>query len=167
MKKFLIYLVFFFSYFSNIYANNNTYFMDVDFLLNNSKPGKIIIDDLKKIKKKNLLDLKTQENKLKDLELNITKVKNIISEEELKSKISILKKEITLFRAEKEKKSQEFNILKDKKIKDFFTKITPLIENFMKNNSIDIIVDKKNIFIANSKYDITDKIIKIINDNNN
>jgi Skp family chaperone for outer membrane proteins len=34
----------------------------------------------------------------------------------------------------------------------------------MKKNSIDILIDKKNIFIGISKYDITDKILKIINE---
>ena len=33
----------------------------------------------------------------------------------------------------------------------------------MEKNSITILLDKRNIFIANSKYDITDEVIKIIN----
>jgi Skp family chaperone for outer membrane proteins len=33
----------------------------------------------------------------------------------------------------------------------------------MKENEISIILDKKNIFIANSKYDITNSIIEILN----
>ena len=98
------------------------------------------------------------------METDISKVKNIISEKELKNKINILRKKIEQYRKDKNKKTQEFNSLKDKKIKDFFTIITPIIESFMKNNSIGIIVDKKNIFIANSKYDITEEIIKILNE---
>ena len=33
----------------------------------------------------------------------------------------------------------------------------------MEINSIKVIMDKKNIFIANANYDITDKLIKFLN----
>jgi len=36
----------------------------------------------------------------------------------------------------------------------------------MNKNSISVLLDKKNIFIANSKYDITERVIKIINEQN-
>lgn len=166
MKKFLFLFIFSFLNFSFLFADENTHFIDIDFLLNNSNSGKIIIEDLKKINSKITSELETQENELKLMESDISKVKNIISEKELQNKIKILKKEITLYRKDKNKKTQEFNALKDKKIKDFFIIITPIVESFMKKNSIGIIVDKKNIFIANSKYDITKEIIKIINENN-
>ena len=35
----------------------------------------------------------------------------------------------------------------------------------MDKNSISILIEKKNIFIARSKYDITDSLIKIIDQN--
>lgn len=43
--------------------------------------------------------------------------------------------------------------------------MSPIIEKYMSSNSINIIMDKKNIFIATSKYDITDKIIDLLNKN--
>ena len=164
MTKNLFLFIFLFLNFSSLLADDNTHFVDVDLLLNNSNSGKIIIEDLKKINSKINSELETQENELKIMETDISKVKNIISEKELKNKINILRKKIEQYRKDKNKKTQEFNSLKDKKIKDFFTIITPIIESFMKNNSIGIIVDKKNIFIANSKYDITEEIIKILNE---
>ena len=45
----------------------------------------------------------------------------------------------------------------------FFNKIRPLIEEFMEINSIKLILDKKNIFIANAKYDITEPLIDFLN----
>ena len=35
----------------------------------------------------------------------------------------------------------------------------------MDENSISIILDKKNIYIAHKKYDITEKLIELINKN--
>ena len=41
----------------------------------------------------------------------------------------------------------------------------PLIESIMENNSIDILIEKKNVFIAKSKTDITNVVIDEINKN--
>ena len=49
----------------------------------------------------------------------------------------------------------------------FLKQINPIIEAYMKKNSIDILIEKKNIFIAHSNYDITDDIIKNIDENIN
>ena len=42
-----------------------------------------------------------------------------------------------------EKKKLEFE--------KFFKKITPIIENYVAEKNIDILLDKKNIFVANKK----------------
>ena len=59
----------------------------------------------------------------------------------------------------------EFEESKKKKLNEFLSKITPLIENFVKENSINIVLNEKNLFIASKKFDITDKIIQIVNEN--
>ena len=59
----------------------------------------------------------------------------------------------------------EFEKNKKKKLNEFLTKITPLIENFVKKNSINIVLNEKNLFIASKKFDITAQIIQIVNEN--
>ena len=54
-------------------------------------------------------------------------------------------------------------MLKQKKLDSFLKKINPLLQDYMKNNSIDIVLEKKQIFIGNSSIDITDNIIELIN----
>ena len=41
--------------------------------------------------------------------------------------------------------------------------INPIITEYMQNNSISIIFDKKNIYIANKNYDISNNLIELIN----
>ena len=55
-------------------------------------------------------------------------------------------------------------LIKKKKIEfeEFFKKITPIIESYVAEKNIDILLDKKNIFVANKKKNITQEIIKII-----
>ena len=47
------------------------------------------------------------------------------------------------------------NIKKNKELDQFLKLINPIIQEYMKEKSIDIIIDKKNIFMAKSKNDIT------------
>ena len=162
MKKILFFFILFLIN-NNLIADEKTHYIDIDFVLNNSNNGKLIVQKLQNLNDLNILELKKNEKELKDLENEISKVKNIISENELQKKVKTLRDKISLYRLEKDKKTNEFKSLKEKEIKIFFQKITPIINEFMKENSIAIILDKKNIFIANSKYDITDDIINILN----
>ena len=41
--------------------------------------------------------------------------------------------------------------------------INPIIEDYMSKNSITIVIDKKNVYIANKDSDITNNLIEIIN----
>ena len=55
-------------------------------------------------------------------------------------------------------------LIKKKKIEfeKFFKKITPIIENYVSEKNIDILLDRKNIFLASKKKNITKEIIEII-----
>ena len=79
-----------------------------------------------------------------------------------KKKISDFRNNISSFRNDREKLINDFNKKKIQEFKNFFKKITPLIEDYIKEKNIDIVLDRKNIFIANRNIDITNEIIKII-----
>ena len=163
MKKILILLLVLF--FTKLNASENIFFVDVDFLFKNSNYGKQIIVKLEDFNKKNISELKIKENELKSLENEISKQKNIISTENLNSKVENLKNKINSYKIEKKNKTNSFNKFKKDELNNFFTKISPLLEEFMKKNSIKILLDRKNIFIADSDYDITIKILEYLNKN--
>ena len=54
------------------------------------------------------------------------------------------------------KKKRNTNII------NFINLINPIIEKYMTDNSIYMLIDKKNVFIANNNYDITKKLIELI-----
>ena len=167
MKKILLFFLLF-SFFSlNVYSDDKIFYLDVDKMLNESKKGKKIIKELDKINNDNITQFKLQEDELKKIEQNITNVKNIISKDDLNSKIDELKKKISTYNLDKRKKIKDFENKKNQELKNFLIQVTPIIESYMEANSINIILEKKNIFIANSKYDITIEIIKLIDKENN
>ena len=55
--------------------------------------------------------------------------------------------------------------LKKKKLNEFLSKITPLIREYTSENSISLVLNQKDIFIGNKNYDITNDIVKIIDNN--
>ena len=62
-------------------------------------------------------------------------------------------------------KTKEIENLKKKRntnIINFLNSINPIIEKYMAENSIYMLMDKKNVFIANNNYDITKKLIVLI-----
>ena len=162
-KKNLIYiLIIFFSTISLSESNENIAYIDLDNIVKNTKAGKSIIDKLKASKDTALKKFEKKEKALKKVEEDINKQKNVLSKEELKKKISDFRNEISSFRNDREKLINDFNKKKAKEFEKFFKKISPLIEDYIKEKNIDIVLDKKDIFIANKNRDITNEIIKII-----
>ena len=162
MKRYLFTFFFIFLTF-NSNAQDSLYFLDIDKLINNSNLGKKILLKLKKINDQNLSRFENYEKDLKKEDEEINKIKNILSKDELNTKVSELKKKISVYRNEKNQILKEYNQLKNNELDNFFTIVTPYIEEYMEINSIKFIIDKKNIFIANANYDISDKLIEFIN----
>lgn len=140
-------------------------FIDLDKLVKDSKYGKNLILELEKIKTNDLKNLKSKKDEIIKFETDLKKKKNILSNDELKKEIKKLEENYLVFKKNENLINQKFERKKNDDLINFFKMINPLIEDYMKINSIDILVDKKNIFIGMSKYDITDDIITIINKN--
>ena len=160
--KFFTILIVFLSFTFNTYSQDKIVYLDLDNVVTNTRAGKLILSELEKSKKAALLKFEKKEKDLKKIEDEIKKQKNIISEEELKKKLVEFRKEVTSFRQSKQKVINEFNKKKKIEFEAFFKKITPIIENYVSEKNIDIVLDRKDIFIASKKKDITKEIINII-----
>ena len=156
------FLLFFFSINLSI-ASDKVVYIDIDYILSNSNKGKIIINNLEKKNRKNISKLKEKEDILKSKEKDIENKKNILSQEELSNLIDQLKNLIINFRKEKDELSKEFNSYKVDQISKLMKEINPIITNYVKENSIQIVLDKKNILIGKNEYDITEIILDKVN----
>jgi len=167
MNKISFFLIFFLflNSFNLVKSENNIVILDLNYLFNNSNKGKQIQNELNLVNKENVNILKTKEEEIKKKEIEIKNKQNLISESELNEKIKLYRENINNFNSLKNDLTLKFNENKDKLLNDFFTQVTPIIQDYMKKNSISIIIDKKNIFIAQSNYEITDDILELINKN--
>ena len=162
-KSSLFIVLFFITKINLVYAADNIAFLNIDYILNNSNLGKSIVVELEKLNKSNVKKLDKKEKILKEKKEKIDKTKNISSKEKFREDVDKFNKEVATYRDEKNKTLNDFKKLKKKKLDNFLEKINPIIQEYMKNNSIGIMVEKNQIFMGNSDNDATDKIIELIN----
>ena len=150
---------------SQLIASETVTFLDLDAVLNNTQKGKSIVNKLNELKNLNSSNFKNKSQEIKKKEQELINKKNILSEEEFEKSIISLKKEIEVFNQDNNSNMLKYENLKKKELDKFINEITPLIENYIIENSISLVINQKNIFIGNNKYDITDNIINIVDKN--
>ena len=167
MKKFknFIFILTVFFYSTSVNCSEKIVYIDIDYVLNNSDFGKSIYMELEEINKQNINLLSSKEKIIKEKKENFDKTKNIASKEKINNDLNNLNTEIEKFRNEKNKLLNDFKLEKQKKLDNFLIKINPILIDYMKNNSIDIVLEKNQIFIGNKSKDITSDIINLINKN--
>ena len=110
-------------------------------------------------------EFKTKENNLKNEENKILASRNIISKDAFDEKVLIFQNELDRYKKYKSEEIENLKKNRDDEIMQLINKFKTLIEDYMKENSITMIIDRKNIFIGDKNYDITNKILAKINNN--
>ena len=162
-NKLILIIIIFFSFINTSISKENLAFVNVDYLIQNSNIGKKSLANINDKDKKNLDNLKKKNKILQDLESSIKKKKNVISDEAYNKEVIDFKKKFQEFSKEKNKIVKEFNVFKKKEIENIFKKINPIINDYMEENSVNLLFDSKNIFMGAKKLNLTEDILKKIN----
>ena len=162
-NRLILIITIFFSFTNASISKENIGFVNVDYLIQNSNIGKRLLANIKDKDKKNLDNLKKKNKILQDLESSIKKKKNVISDEAYNKEVIDFKKKFQEFSKEKNEIVKEFNIYKKSEIENIFKKINPIINNYMEENSVNLLFDSKNIFMGAKKLNLTEDILKKIN----
>ena len=163
LNRFILIIIIFFTFINTSISKENIAFVNVDYLIQNSNIGKKLLANINDKDKKNLDNLKKKNKILQDLESSIKKKKNVISDEAYNKEVIDFKKKFQEFSKEKNKIVKEFNVFKKKEIENIFKKINPIINNYMEENSVNLLFDSKNIFMGAKKLNLTEDILKKIN----
>ena len=164
MKKFFLPLLIFFNLIGNAFAIEKIVYLDLDYILSNSNKGKNILSDLDKKNNENIKILKSKEEILKIEEENLLKQKNIISNEAYNKKVKNLQNKIKIFRSEKNQLVTEFKKNRENKINDFIKIVDNILGEYVKANSIDLVLNKKDIIMGKNSFNITESILKKVNE---
>lgn len=147
---------------NNLKAEDKVAYLDIDFILTNTIAGKLLLENLKKQEEIKINKFKIDDEKFRNNEKKILAKKNLVSVEEIKKEMNELQIEYQKYNNDKKKEIDSLKKKRNTNIINFINSINPIIEKYMTDNSIYILMDKKNIFIAKNDYDITQKLIKLI-----
>ena len=161
-KKFFFIILFFFLSINSLKAEDKVSYIDIDFILSNTIAGKKLLNIFKIEEESKINKFKLNDDNFKNEEKKILSKRNLISEDEINKELRLLKVQFQKYRKEKIKEVDEFKIKRNRNITNFLNLINPLIEKYMADNSIYMLIDKKNVFIAKKEYDITNNLIELI-----
>ena len=161
--KFCIHLILFLNFNNISYAEQSIKFVNIDLLVNETKIGNQMLNKISSLDKENIEKLKSFEKQIKEKQEEIKLKKNVISKIEFEKEVSNLNKKILDFNNKKKTMVEELTDIKNKELNLFFENIKPIVQSYMNENSIDMIVNSKNIFMGNNKSDITTDLIEKIN----
>ena len=167
IKDLKIFLFVSFSFFliTSAYAEQKIMYIDLEYILTNSNSGKKLFKVLKNRENIKINELKKKEKELKNEENQILASKNLISEDQFRINIDNFQKKLADY---KNYNKNELDKLKDDRndeVKNLLNTINSIVETYMDENSISMLLDKKNVYIAHKKYDITNELIELINKN--
>jgi Skp family chaperone for outer membrane proteins len=162
-KNFFLILFFLAVSVNYLKAQEKVSYIDIDYILATSIAGKSLLNKLKEEEELKINILKSKDEDFKQKENKILAKKNLISKEEINIELKSLQIEFNEYRKDKAKQIKELKAKRKKNIVNFLSLINPIIEKYISDNSIYMVIDKKNVFIANKDYDITINLIELIN----
>ena len=140
-------------------------YIDINFILNSSDVGKNLNNYLETIKNNNSLKYEKIENDLVNKEKSLIAQQNILDKEQFQKKLKKLTSEVQKYRSDKKVSLEELNNIKINKTKEILLALNPIITKYVDENSISIVIPKKNIVVGRKNLDITNQIIKLLNNN--
>ena len=137
-------------------------FVNMQKILNESKAGKQAHEFLKKRVTNENKKLEDEAKKLKKDEKDLIAKKKSISADDYKKELNSLRQKNVAY--QKKRRDTNNNLLRKKNdIRNQLLKtLNPILTKYMSDNNIQIILDKKYVVMANSKTDLTNEILKIL-----
>ena len=165
MKQIFYFLLFFLFLISTsiLNAKENIVFIDLNYVLKKSNNGKKILEQLNSISEENKKKFNREETILEKERDDIKKLINIISKDEYNKKVASFQDKVELYNTKKTETIKSFENKKKKELDIFFKNLNEIMNVYMKENSISIIIDKKNVIMASVKNDISNDIIELVN----
>ncbi len=131
--------------------------------MQNSIAGKSIIAQLKKTRETSISKFKKKEKEIFDKEKKLIAQKNVLNKDEFENKIKELRNEISNYQKDRNKTSNNIAKLRISASTKLISKLTPILEEYSKKNSIRIIIQKKHIVMGTKEDDITKDILELVN----
>jgi|TARA_B110000438_G_C15798706_1_gene644054 Skp family chaperone for outer membrane proteins len=159
----LIVVTFFLFLSTNSFAEQKVVVLDMSFLLNSSKAGKEAQEYLKNKFTKNEKNLSNTEKLLKKQEADLLAKKSTLSQEDLKKESDKLRKKVISYQKERRASLDDLAKQRSSARARLVEKVNPILDTYIKENNISIVIDKKHMIGGLNEYDITNIIVERLN----
>ena len=137
--------------------------LDLKFVLNESKAGKGARDFLKKSFNDNAKKFSDMEKELKNEETDLLSKKTILTKEEYTKKSDSLRKKVIDYQSQRRLSLEKIGTQRAESRATLLNKISPIVDAYIKENDIALVIDRKDMLGGNPKYDITKIIVERLN----
>ena len=156
----ILFLFFFCIYSINSYAE--IFYIDIDKIINQTNVGKHINKEFESAKKLNNAKNLETKNKLIKREENLIAQKNILDKNEFNNKLNLFRKDVSDFNQLNQKTNRDIeNKLLNNKA-NFLKLIEPILLEFVAENNITYLLQKKYIIVGHNDLNKTSDIIKLV-----
>ena len=165
MKHFVKFFVvtFFLLFCTNVIAEQKIVVLDLTYVLNNSKAGKNAQDFLKKSYSNNLKKYADMEKALKKEEQDLLTKKTVLSKEEYTKKTDALRKKVIDFQSQRRSAIDKIATQRSNSRATLIQALDPILEAYIKEKNIALILDKKFALGGVPENDITTIITEKLN----
>ena len=144
-------------------AEQKILYIDMKFILNNSNAGKGAQDFLQKSFKENQKKFSDEEKNLKKEENDLLNKKADLTKEEYQKKTDDLRKKVIDYQSQRRLSLEKIANQRTEARKKLLEKLDPILNNYIKENDISMVIDKKNVLGGQSELDITGIIVEKLN----
>ncbi|MDP6626229.1 MAG: OmpH family outer membrane protein, partial [Nitrospinota bacterium] len=145
--------------FYNLSFAEETYFIDMNKLLNQSKAGKEAQDFLKKKIITEDKKLKKEGELLKKEEIDLIARKKTLPTDEYKKTLNQLREKNIKFQRKRTSFATTIATQRTEARNKLLKALDPILMKYMSENNVQIIIYRKYIVVAQSKLDLTDKVL--------
>ena len=161
IKIFLIFSFFFLN--SQKLTAGVPYYLDFKYVLNESSAGKKAQTNLKNKLEKGIKNIQDKQKSIQEEEKKIIQQKKVIKPEEYKKKVKDLRLKVSNLQKERNSLVENVSKQRTKARNELLKNLNPIIEAYMKEKKIRMLIDKKSLLLADQNLDITKDIIGLLN----
>lgn len=161
IKIFLIFSFFFLN--SQKLIADVPYYLDFKYVLNESSAGKKAQTSLKNKLEKGIKNIQDKQKSIQEEEKKIIQQKKVIKPEEYKKKVKDLRLKVSKLQKERNSLVENVSKQRTKARNELLKNLNPVIEAYMKEKKIRMVIDKKSLLLADKNLDITKDIIGLLN----
>ena len=162
LVKFFV-VTFFLIVSTSAFAEQKIVVLDMKYVLNKSKAGKGGQDFLEKKFKDNAKKLNNMEKTLKKEETDLLKQKDVLSKDDYSKKTDELRKKVIEYQALSRSSLDDLAKQRAEARNIMISKIEPILDSYINENNISLVLYKKNVIGGSKENDITNIIVEKLN----